>query len=73
MTNEPNPMPNDSNPRHPEFDLEKSIATMSLRTGLKRKTIKDLLDKNYMYIEQLNRPRRWEQQWPVMSRKNEKR
>lgn len=68
-----NQMPNDTNPRHPEFDLEKSIATMSLRTGLKRETIKDLLNKNYMYVETLDRPRRWELQWPDMSQRNVKR
>lgn len=62
----------DTNPRNPDFDLEKSLKIMSLRTGLKKETLMDLYDKNYMYIETLGRPRRWEQQWPVMSRKNEK-
>lgn len=66
-------MPDDTNPRHPEFDLEKSISTMSLRTGLKRETITDLLNMNYMYVEQLNCPRRWEQQWPDTSQRNVRR
>lgn len=62
----------DTNPRSPDFDLDKSLKIMSLRTGLKKETLMDLYDKNYMYIESLGRPRRWEQQWPAMSPKNEK-
>lgn len=55
-------------------ELELAIKSIILRTGLPADTIRDLLERDWMYVEQLDRPHRWEKvPWLERKARNAKR